>query len=398
MDTNLNTYYTQLDKKYYLPTFNRYPIALERGQGSYVWDVDGKKYLDLLSGIAVNNVGHCHPRVVKAVQEQAASLMHISNFFVSKAQVALSEKLVQLSGLDHVFFTNSGAESLEGAFKIARKYAHSNGRGGEIISFKNSFHGRTLATIASGKRKYQQGFDPMPKGFHQVEFNDMEAVKAKVNPETAAIVIEPIQGEGGINIAEKEFLQELATFCSKENIVLIFDEVQCGVGRTGEWFAKDHFGVQPDIMTLAKGLGGGVPIGAILSSAHVSKAIDFGDHGTTFGGNPLVCAAALAAIETIEEEKLLKHGQEIGNWLKKEIGKLNLPHVKEIRGVGLMIGVEFGFEAKPLVLDMLEQGIIANATAVHVLRLVPPLNITKEDLEIFLNTLEKSLTKILKNG
>lgn len=384
------------DKKYYLQTFNRFPIALKRGQGSYVWDVEDTKYIDVLSGIAVNNVGHCNPTVVKAIQAQAETLMHISNFFVSEPQVKLSKKLVELSGLDRVFFTNSGAESVEGAIKIARKYGHSINKGGEIISFKNSFHGRTLATIATGKKQMQQGFEPIPQGFSQAIFNDIASVKKLANSKTAAIIIEPIQGEGGVNVASKSFLKELRTFCDEQNIVLIFDEIQCGMGRTGLLFAKDHFGVQPDIMTLAKALGNGVPIGAILSNQKISDAIEFGDHGTTFGGNPLVCAASLATIDVIEKENILEQTIEKGNWFVAKIKALNIPEIIEIRGKGLMIGIEFNFETKPLVLKMLENGVIANATAGTILRIVPPLNISYELLEEVLEILQKSLKQLKK--
>lgn len=398
MQTNTNQGLHLLDKDYYLQTFKRFPIAIKRGRGSRVWDVEGNVYIDTLAGIAVNNVGHSHPTVVKAIQEQAETLMHVSNFFVSIPQVRLSEKLIELSGLDRVFFTNSGAESLEGAFKIARKYAHSQGRGGNILSFENSFHGRTLATIASGKRKYQEGFDPIPTGFQQVPFNDIESVRKAIDEQTAAIVIEPVQGEGGINVADKRFLQQLRQLCTDHNIVLIFDEVQCGIGRTSKWFAKDFFGVQPDIMTLAKGLGGGTPIGAILSNEKVSSAIEFGDHGTTFGGNPLVCAAALAVIDVIETEKLLDLACENGRWFREQIASLDESSIVEIRGMGLMLGVEFEFETKPLVMDLLENGVIANATAGNVLRFVPPLNISREDLTTVVQTLKKSLANIKEHA
>ncbi|HZK95187.1 MAG TPA: aspartate aminotransferase family protein [Prolixibacteraceae bacterium] len=394
MEDKRNSIFNELDKKYYLQVFKRYPLTLDHGRGSHVWDVEGNEYIDVLGGIAVNSIGHCHPNVVKAIQDQAAKLMHISNFYLSEPQVMLAKKLVELSGLDRVFLANSGAESVEGAIKIARKYAHSIGRGGNIISFENSFHGRTLATIASGKKLYQQGFEPIPQGFMQVPFNDIEAVMHASNVNTAAIIIEPIQGEGGVNVASQTFLKALREFCDDQQIVLIFDEIQCGVGRTGKMFAKEHFSVEPDIMTLAKALGGGVPMGAILSNEKVSSAIDFGDHGTTFGGNPLVCAASLAAIGVIESENLLQQAEEKGKWLKSKISALNNPDIKEIRGIGLMIGVEFNFETKPLVQKMFENGVLANATAGNVLRLVPPLNISYDDLEKVIEVLKKSLKEI----
>ncbi|MCB0651270.1 MAG: acetylornithine transaminase [Saprospiraceae bacterium] len=397
MTQKLNNTYTDQDKKYYLQTFKRYPLTFDHGKGARIWDVEGNEYLDMLGGIAVNSVGHCHPKVVKAIQDQAAKLIHISNFYLSEPQVMLSKKLVELSGLDRVFFANSGAESVEGAIKIARKYAHSVGRGGNIISFENSFHGRTLATIATGKKAYQKGFEPIPEGFSQVPFNNIDAIKKAADNNTAAIIIEPIQGEGGVNVGGKTFLNELRTFCDEQKIVLIFDEIQCGIGRTGKMFAKEHFGVEPDIMTLAKALGGGVPIGAILSNEKVSAAIDFGDHGTTFGGNPLVCAASLATLEVIETENLLQQAEEKGNWLKAEIAAMKNPDIKEIRGKGLMLGIEFNFETKPLVQKMLENGVLANATADRVLRLVPPLNISYEDLEQAMEVLKKSLKEIQGN-
>jgi len=391
--TTTNKELHNIDKQYYLPTFNRMPLAFERGEGCRIWDVEGKEYIDALAGIAVNNLGHCHPRIVQAVQEQAAKLMHISNFFVSEPQVALSKKLVERSGLERVFFSNSGAESVEGAIKIARKYAHSKGRGGDIISMTNSFHGRTLATIATGKPKMQKGFGPMPSGFHRIPFNDIEAVRQAITKDTAAIILEPVQGEGGINVAKPCYLRALRELCDHEDIVLIFDEIQCGIGRTGELFAKDHYEVQPDIMTLAKGLGSGLPVGAILSNEKVSNAIDFGDHGTTFGGNPMACAAGLATINTMDEEDIYRQATRKGFWLKNMLHDAfsGHPALKEIRGLGLMIGVEFDFETKPLVMEMLKRGVLANATAGNVLRLVPPLVISYEEMEQVVAVIKASI-------
>ncbi len=383
------------DKENYLPTFNRFPLAFIKGKGSRLWDADGKEYIDLLAGIAVNNVGHCHPKVVKAIQEQAAELMHISNFFVSPQQVALSELLVKISKLDRVFLTNSGAESVEGAIKIARRYAHKHGQGGKIISMQNSFHGRTLATIATGQEKYQQGFGPIPTGFTQVPFNDLVAVEAAMDQDTAAVIVEPIQGEGGVVPAEKAYLQGLRKLCDDKGILLIFDEIQCGIGRTGKWFAKDHFGVQPDIMTLAKGLGGGAPIGALLCTEKVASAIEFGDHGTTFGGNPLVAASAIATIEVINEEQLCARALETSEWLRGELDELIAKHeeLESVRGMGLMLGIKMRSEAKPFVLRLLEEGIVANATAGNILRLVPALNISREELNVFLKKFDAILSE-----
>jgi acetylornithine/N-succinyldiaminopimelate aminotransferase len=394
MSINSNEELHRSDQRHYLQAFKRYPIVLEKGQGAKVWDVEGNEYLDLLAGIAVNSVGHNHPTLVKAICEQASKLIHISNFYLSEPQAKLSEKLTRLADLDRVFFANSGAEANEGAFKIARKYAHSIGRGGDILSFKGSFHGRTLATIASGKKQMQEGFGPMPEGFRQIEFNDIEAVKKEADENTAAIIIEPIQGEGGINVADAAFLKSLKAYCTEQNIILIFDEIQCGMGRTGKMFAKEHYGINPDIMTVAKAMGGGFPVGAILSNEKVSSAIDFGDHGTTFGGNPLACAASLATLSIIEEEGLLKNVKEKSAWLQDRIRQLEEPRLKEIRGMGLMLGIEFDFETKELVMKMLQKGVLVNATAGNVLRLVPPLNIGYDDLEIGLNALKESLKEV----
>jgi len=389
--------FSDLDKKQYLQTFGRFQVTLERGEGSHVWDIEGNEYIDALAGIAVNVLGHNHPNLVKAIREQAGKLLHISNFYLSVPQAMLSKKLIELSGLDRVFITNSGAETVEGAIKIARKYAHSIGRGGEIISFQGSFHGRTMATIAMGKTSMQKGFEPIPAGFHMVPFNDLDAVKQATSKQTAAIIIEPIQGEGGINVASEAFLKDLRTYCDEQNIVLIFDEIQCGIGRTGKMFAKDHIGVQPDIMTLAKALGGGVPIGAILSNEKVSSAMEFGDHGTTFGGNPLVTAASLAVLEAIEAENLIEEASKKGQWMRDELAKLALPSIKEIRGKGLMIGIVFDFETKPLVAKMLEKGVLANATAGNVLRLVPPLNIPIADLKRVIEVMHESVNEMKSN-
>lgn len=393
MDHHTNNYYHQLDQQFYLPVFKRFPQAMEKGKGCWLWDVEGKKYLDTLAGIAVNTLGYQHPAMLKAINDQSHKLLHISNFFVSPEQMNLAKKLSLISGLERIFFTNSGAESVEGAIKIARKYAHSVKRGGTIISFSNSFHGRTLATIATGQKKYQKGFDPIPHGFTQAVFNDIDSVKKIADQNTAAVLIEPIQGEGGINLVRKDFIKDLKWFCDQNDILLIFDEVQTGIGRTGKWFAKDHFDVQPDIMTLAKGLGGGIPIGAIAANEKVAKSLDYGDHGTTFGGNPLACAVALSIIEVIENEKLLEQVKRNGDWFRQKLISLQSNEIKEVRGLGLMTGIELKSEAKSLVLDMLENGVIANATAENVVRLVPPLIISEEELtfafEVFKNSLQK---------
>lgn len=389
---------TQADQAHYVQVFKRYPIALSHGKGARVWDVEGNEYIDVLAGIAVNSVGHAHPKVVQAIQEQAEKLIHISNFYVSEPQVALAKKLKALSGLDRVFFTNSGAESVEGAIKMARKYGHTHGKTGTIISMHGSFHGRTLATIATGKASMQQGFGPMPDGFHRVPFNDFKALQRAIWAENpAAVILEPIQGEGGINPADKEYIRKVRELCDKENTLLILDEIQCGMGRTGKMFDFENFGIKPDILTLAKALGGGVPIGAVLTQQHVDDAMDFGDHGTTYGGNPLVCAASLANIEAMEEEHMLTQAREKGALVKQWVHDRNHPLIQEVRGMGLMIGIELTLDSPPIAKRMLDHGILANATAGTVIRLVPPLNIPEADLHEAVNVLFTCLDEHLTN-
>ncbi len=386
MDDTSNTYWVDQDLKTYLPTYKRIPLAVSHAKGSWLWDVEGNKYLDLLAGIAVNNLGHCHPVISKAICKQAGELMHISNFFISKPQVRLASLLTEITGLDRVFFTNSGAESVEGAIKIARKYAHENERSGEIVFMENAFHGRTLGTIAAGKKNYQKGFSPIPEGFTEIPFNDIEAARKNIDSKTAAVILEPIQGEGGIHCADKDYLRQLRSHCDQTGTLLIFDEIQCGVARTGHMFAKDYFEVQPDIMTLAKGLGSGMPVGAFLCSEKVSNVIQFGDHGTTFGGNPLACAAAEATLEFIRGQNIVESTKLKALWFHDELKKLleEYDDIEHVRGLGLMIGIVVKGEAKPYVGKFLEKGIIINATAGNVIRLVPPLTITREDLEHFL--------------
>lgn len=381
------------DQKYYLQVYKRFPLTLVKGEGSYVWDAQGKRYIDALAGIAVNSVGHCHPKIVEAIKHQAEKLIHISNFFTSPPQAELSKELIKLSGMDRVFIGSSGAEAVETGLKLARKYGSKNGKKGGIISFENCFHGRSIATIAAGKKKYQEGFGPMPSGYQQVPFNDLEAVKSAVSDETAAIILEPVQGEGGIHVAEQNFLEGLRKLCDEKDIALIFDEVQCGVGRTGRFFAWEHYGVKPDILTSAKALGGGVPIGATMCTQKIADAIDFGEHGTTYGGNPLVTAAALANVNVIQNEGLVQRAKDLGEKVMGELSELAAKHeeIKGVRGLGMMIGIELNRPGKPVVMKMLEKGVIANCTADTVIRLVPPLNIDERDMEEVLAVFIESL-------
>ncbi len=390
---------TREDQKVYLQVYKRFPLALKKGKGVYVKDFNGKKYLDAFAGIAVNSLGHAHPEIVKAITKQAKKLIHISNFYVSKPQVELSKKMLKTSGMDRVFFANSGAEAVEGAIKLARKYATSKEKKGNIISMEGCFHGRTLGTIATGKKKYQTGFEPIPGGFKQVPFNDIQKLTEAVDKDTAAIIIEPIQGEGGINIATKEFLEAARKLSVDHDAVLIFDEVQSGVGRTGKFFAYEHTGIQPDIVTLAKSLGSGIPIGAVLLKQHIADAIDYGQHGTTFGGNPLACAAGLATIEVLKKEKLIEKAAKKGEYMMKQLNELApyIPAIKEVRGKGLMIGIELTIDGHEVVQKMLEKGILSNVTAEKVIRFVPPLIITKKEIDQILDVFVKSVKEITKN-
>ena len=304
-----------LSAAYQMHTYASLPITLVRGQGTRVWDADGKKYLDFLAGIAVNALGHCHPKLVRAVQEQAATLMHVSNYYYNAPAAKLAEKLVQVSGMERAFFGNSGAEANECALKIARKYGKAHGGPGKfgIVAAQKSFHGRTIATVtATGQPKYSEPFAPVVPGFSHVPFNDIAALEAAVTDDTCAVLLEPIQGEGGVYPAHKPYLEAARALCDKHSALLIFDEVQTGVGRTGKWFAYEHYGVIPDVLTSAKALGGGFPIGACLARGEAAETLVPGDHGSTYGGNPLACAASLAVLETIEEEYLLANAHAMG--------------------------------------------------------------------------------------
>lgn len=387
-----------MENKYIMNTYGRYPIAPVKGSGIYLEDVNGKKYVDFLAGISVNNIGHCHPEMVNAVKKQLETLIHVSNLYYIIPQVKLGEKLVQLSGLDKVFFSNSGAEANEAAIKLVRRYGKLNNIGeGEIIGMTNCFHGRTLATItATGKKKYLEGYDPLPEGFKHAIFNDLESLKETISSKTTGIIIEPVQGEGGINICDKEYLKGVKDICDDKNIILIFDEVQCGLGRTGRMFAYEHYGVKPDVLTLAKALGGGIPIGATLSTEEISKAFTLGTHGTTFGGNPLACMAGYATVNIIEE--LLPHVNEVGEYFLNKLKVLKkYDFVKDIRGLGLMIGVELSFNGNNIVNKMLEKGYLINCTSDTVLRFLPPLIIDKKDVDDFVKALDEVMGEVEGN-
>jgi acetylornithine/N-succinyldiaminopimelate aminotransferase len=370
----------ELEHRYLMGTFKRLPVTFVRGQGTRVWDAEGKAYLDLVAGIAVNLLGHAHPAVAEAVASQARTLVHTSNLYFTEPQVRLAERLVQLAFPARVFFANSGAEANECAIKIARKWGRLRRDGAfEVITTGGAFHGRTLATVtATGNPKYSAPFAPLPPGFVQVPFDDIEAVHAATTARTAAVLVEPVQGESGVHVPSPVYLLELRRWCDQQNLLLILDEVQTGLGRTGRWFAHQHTDAVPDVMTLAKGLGGGVPIGACLAAPR-ADVLEAGDHGSTFGGNPLACAAALAVLQVIDEEGLVGHAAEMELPLREELE--SLPGVAEVRGVGLMQAVQFEAPvAREFQGRCLEQGLVVNAVDDHSVRLVPPLLLSLDDI------------------
>lgn len=387
-----------IDKAHYMPVFARYPMVISHGEGAYVTDTDGNRYLDFFAGIAVNALGHAHPNLVKAVTEQAAKVIHCSNLYYTEVQAQLIEKLASLSGLDKIFLANSGAEANEGALKLARKYGKTiSADKYEIITANHCFHGRTLMTLtATAQPKYQAGYEPLPQGFTYIDYNDIAALEAAISDKTCAVVLEPIQGEGGVNVPADDYLQKVRALCDKHGALLIFDEVQTGIGRTGKMFAYEHFGVKPDIVTLAKGLAGGVPIGAFLASDKVANAFHPGDHGSTFGGNPLACAAAKAVIDTILEDKLLDNVTEVGAYLMARIEELGAKYpeiIRSVRGKGFMVGVELTREGRAIVQACLDAKLIINCTAGNVLRLVPSLTIGKQQVDEMITILDEVLSK-----
>lgn len=386
-------------QQYLMNTYTRQPVVLYKGRGTRLYDPDGKEYLDFVSGIAVNNLGHCHPNVTVAFQKQAQRLVHVSNLYYSEPQIKLAKLLVQHSFADKVFFCNSGAEANEAAIKLVRKYAHDHygPERFEIICMEQSFHGRTLATVsATGQFKYQKGFEPLVPGFRHVPFNDLEAVDRAITDSTAAVLVEPIQAEGGVQLPNEGYLSGLRKLCSDRGLLLVLDEVQTGIGRTGTLFAYEHWGAEPDIMTLAKGLGSGLPIGAMLAKESVAQAFGPGTHASTFGGNPLACSAALATLEVLLEEGfILDNCRRMGEYFLSRLKTLQQQHpcIQSVRGMGLLIGMELSIDGKPIVQDCLEQGILINCTLDRVLRFVPPLIIMKEEIDLLIDCLDGILKK-----
>jgi acetylornithine aminotransferase len=384
-----------------MDTYARLPVAFERGAGSWLWDTTGKRYLDAVAGVAVCGLGHGHPKYVAALREQVGKLVHTSNLYQITLQEKLADRLAAISGMENVFFCNSGCEANEAAIKLARLYGHKkNVEIPAIVVLEKAFHGRTLATLsATGSRKVQAGFEPLVAGFVRVPFDDLDAMRrvAEANRNVVAILVELLQGEGGVNVCHDDYLNGLREICEAHGWLLMLDEVQSGMGRTGKWFAFQHSGVKPDVMPLAKGLGNGIPIGACLAAGPAADLFKPGNHGSTFGGNPLACAAALATLDIIEEERLMENAVAIGDWIRSELGRKigALKGVKEIRGKGLMIGIELEHPCGELVQQALERGLLINVTVDDVIRLLPPLTFKREEAELLLATLVPLITAFL---
>jgi acetylornithine/N-succinyldiaminopimelate aminotransferase len=383
-----------LSEKNIMGTYKRFPLVLVRGAGARVWDSDGKEYLDFVAGIAVCSLGHSHPKVVEAIRRQVEILTHVSNLYYIEPQIRFAGMLVENSFADKVFFCNSGAEANEAAIKLARKYAHENMGGNkyELITMTDSFHGRTLATItATGQKKFQIGFAPLPEGFKYVPFNDIPALENAITEKTCGVMLEPIQGEGGIKIPDDDYLRKVRKVCDDRGILMILDEVQVGMGRTGRLFSHEHYGVSPDIMTLAKALGNGFPVGAMLAVDRVANAFVPGTHASTFGGNPLAMAACLATMEILIHDGVLDNCMRMGTYFLEKLERLKkkYPVIREVRGKGLIIGMELTEEGGDIVRKCMDRGLLINCTGGKILRFVPPLTIAEADVDICLDILEE---------
>ena len=385
--------------KYLMNTYSRQPLVLVKGRGVKVYDSDGREYLDFVSGVAVNNLGHCHPRVVVALQKQAQRLMHVSNHFHNEPQINLAKALIANSFADKVFFCNSGAEAIEAAIKLARRYGREVLKQDryEIITMRGSFHGRTLGALAAtAQDKFQKGFEPILSGFRYVPFNDIGAVEQAVNEHTCAVLVEPVQGEGGVNVPADGYLKELRALCDRHSILLMLDEIQTGMGRTGKLYGYEHDGIAPDVIAIAKGLGAGMPIGALLATDKAAQALTPGTHGSTFGGNPLACAAALASLETLLEDNIIVQAVErLGRHFLRRLEGLREKYrfVTNVRGKGLLVGMEIDFDGKEIVFACLKEGFLINCTMNTVLRFMPPLIITEDEIDLLIDTLDGIFAK-----
>ncbi len=385
-----------MDDTYVMHSYGRKKVVFVKGSGMKLWDADGKEYLDFLAGIAVNGIGHSHPELAEAICRQSSKLMHVSNLFYVPQQPMLAKKLVELSGLDKAFFCNSGAEANEAALKLARKWGNTKRSGRyEIITAKHSFHGRTLAAVtATGQPKYHSGFEPMMPGFKYVPYNDFDALKKSISDATCAVMLEPVQGESGVWPASKEYMVNVRKLCDDLGILLILDEVQTGIGRTGKWFGFQHYDIKPDIMTLAKTLGGGFPIGSCLATNSVAEVFEPGSHASTFGGNPLACTAALTTIDIIEKNDLINNSMNMGAYMKESLIKLQKSRndIKDVRGLGLMIALEFNRDdIQDVVVKCMNQGLIVNGIGTNIIRFVPPLIVNQNDIDNAINILANVL-------
>lgn len=396
---NENRKISRLTEKHVAQTYGRYPIALVRGKGTKVWDKDGKQYLDFVSGLAVDSLGHCHPAVVSAIKNQAEKLLHVSNLYHIEPQSLLAAELTSRCFADKIFFCNSGTEAIEAAIKLVRKFSFDQGhpKRTEIITMHNSFHGRTMGALsATAQKKFHSGFQPLLPGFKYVPFNDLPAVKKAVSNKTCAILVEPIQGEGGVNIPDASYLKDLKALCKKQGLLLIFDEVQTGLGRTGKLFAHEIFKTKPDVMTLAKALGGGVAIGALAATNRVMKSFVPGTHAATFGGNPLACAAALASLKVLTQKGFLMKASETGTYFLKHLERLSDQHsiIKEVRGQGMILALELKKPGGEVVLDCMKNGFLINCIQQNILRFLPPLNISRKDIDSLIPVLSNSIFRL----
>ncbi len=384
-------------QKYVIGCYTKEDLVFVRGKGSYLWDLNGEKYLDFFPGWAVSGLGHCYPEIVKAIKKQASTLIHIPNNYYHPWQAICAKEIVDISFDGKVFFCNSGAEANEAAIKLSRLYGKSKGRY-KIISMENSFHGRTLATVTlTGQKKYNEPFKPLPEGFDYVPFNDFDALRKKVDNKTVAIFLELIQGEGGINVIDKDYLEKVNILCKEKDILLVFDEVQTGFGRTGEFFAYQHFGIVPDIMTLAKTLGGGFPIGAMIAKKEVADLMVPGTHASTFGGSPLACASAIAVIKTIKEKKLLEKVRKNGKYLREKLEKLKEKYnfIKKVKGMGLMLAVELEMDGKEFYKKCLEKKLLLNCTHGNVIRIMPALTVKKKEIDEAVEIMDECFSSLI---
>ncbi|RZB35246.1 MAG: acetylornithine/N-succinyldiaminopimelate aminotransferase [Desulfobacteraceae bacterium Eth-SRB1] len=377
-------------------TYNRFPIVITKGKGCTLWDNHGRSYTDFVAGIAVCNLGHAHPGVSKALSDQASALVHVSNLYYTVPQVELASWLVENSFADRVFFCNSGAEANEAAIKLARKYHNDNGdfSRNRIIAMGKSFHGRTMATLsATGQDKIRHGFEPLLEGFDFVEFNDIKSLQNKIGASTCAVLIEPIQGEGGVRCPDPEYLKTVRQICNDTGVLLIFDEIQTGMGRTGVLFAHEHFGIEPDIMTLAKALANGLPIGAMLAKEDIAEAFGPGSHASTFGGTPIITAASLEVVKTLVEEKIIDNCREVGAYFKEKLFWLKNRHesILDVRGLGLLLGIKLKTEGAPVVTKCMEKGFLINCIQENILRFIPPLIISKDEIDSLVVCLDEIL-------